>query len=356
MAESSYPFEKDSPDGGHTAVTQNDWQSMASMWSGDRINMLLTSTNMVPEAMPFYARVSDVNTITVQPGEAFVGGFYYKLDAPSSVRIDSNLSKDKSRVDLLVLRADLARSSVNLAIRRGAESASPKIPKPARQPGGAWELPLYVIRVPKGGGGNPVAEPVHPYTTGDDAASVAPAQSVAYHQPQGTFIRCLDPKNQYEAFNGSDGYTVTRDLGATKTYTPKILNTRVNADGRLQARGRWRWIAPNMVWYSVDIANNTEIDFWNNAKDDCISFTLPMPFHGDIGQVLSGQMTNGGYDAGMPNFVDLRGYTWGGNRTNVARILYQNQKYLHEGLDYLRVFPRKSYILFSGVYETQGLK
>ncbi|MGK5627006.1 hypothetical protein [Streptomyces sp. URMC 123] len=364
MAEISYPFEKDTdisskPEdgGGRTAVTQNDWQNMATMWSGDRINHVLTKGNMVTETMPFHASVTDVNTITVGKGEAYVGGFYYKLDAPTSVRVDTNLNTRYDRKDLLVIRADLAKGYAKLEISRGVETSNPQIPQPARQPGGMWELPLYVITVPKNSG-RPVPDAVHPYATPDDVASVAPAQSVAYHQPEGTFLRCLSPGGQYEAFNGADGFTITRDLGATKTYTPQILYTRVTNPPGLVARGRYRRIAPNLVWYSIDINNPTNNDYWNDAKDNCISFTLPedAKLNGNTGQVFSGLLTNGGYDAGMPNFVDLRGYAWGGHAGDYVRILHQNFKYLHEGLDYMRVFPRKSYILFSGVYETQGLK
>lgn len=364
MAEISYPFDKDTnisdkPEdgGGRQSVNQNDWQNMATMWSEDRIAHTLTSGNMVSETLPFYASVYDANTIKVQKGEAFVGGIFYKLDAPATVRVEHNLNAKYDRLDLLVIQADLAKGYVRVAVSQGAATSNPQVPKPSKQPGGRWELPLYVVRVPKNQG-KPVIEPVHPYKAPDDISSVAPAQAVAPHQAEGSFIRCLSPQGQYEAFNGADGFTITRDLGATKTYTPQIRYTRVANPSGLVARGRYRRIAPNLVWYSIDVNNPTSTDYWNDKADNCISFTLPpdAKLNGANGQVFSGVLVNGGYDAGMPNFVDLRGYTWGGHGGDYVRMLYQNPKYLHEGLDYLRVFPRKSYILFSGVYETQGLK
>ncbi|MFI6684980.1 hypothetical protein [Streptomyces sp. NPDC050485] len=365
MAEISYPFDRDTnigkPEegGGRAAVTQNDWQNLATQFADDRIDHVLNSGNMVAESMPFYAEVYDVNTIKVQRGEATVGGFYYKLDAPTTVRVEHNLDQKYDRQDLLVIRVDLAKGYGKVEVSQGAATANPQVPKVLKERGGRWELPLYVIRVPKKQG-QPVISPVHPYKAPEDVSAVAPAQSVAAHQAEGSFIRNLAPSaggGQYEAFAGADGFAITRDLGDTRTYTPEIRYTRVTPKG-LVTRGRYRRIAPNLVWYSVDINNPTNTDYWNDAQDNCMAFTLPKDaqLHGANGQVFSGVMVNGGYDAGMPNFVDLRGYTWGGHKGDYVRMLYQNPKYLHEGLDYLRVFPRKSYILFSGVYETQGLK
>ncbi|WP_424214778.1 hypothetical protein ACN20G_23420 [Streptomyces sp. BI20] len=364
MAEISFPYEKDTNigtdannGGGRQAVTEADWQSMATMWSADRINYTPTKNAMTESAMPFYTRVGTDGALTIQPGEAVVGGFYYKLDAALTVQVDKNLNTTNDRKDILVIQTDLSKGYTKIAISQGAANSAPQAPQPSRQRAGRWELPLYVITVPKNQGA-PTLQRVVPFASPADVTSIASGRDLGPFQPEGTFMRCVSPKDQYEAYNGADGYVVTRDLGLTRTYTPKLLYTRQDNPPGLQCKGRYRRIAPNMVWFSVDISNPTNTDYWNDADDNCLAFTLPdgIPLNGETGQTFSGLMVNGGYSAELPNFVDLKGYTWKGFSGNYVRILYQNPKYLAEGYDYARVFPRSSYIIFSGVYETQDLK
>ncbi|MFI1796351.1 hypothetical protein ACH427_03175 [Streptomyces sp. NPDC020379] len=172
----------------------------------------------------------------------------------------------------------------------------------------------------------------------------------------GTLVYDLDNNGndtQYEGFVGRDGYTVTRHLGKPRTYEPRLVNTGKLPSG-IQYRGIWRWIAPNTVSFAVDINNQSDSDIKGTGEGP-ISFTLPVNPAPAVGQAFQGYMINGGYDAGLPNFVALTGMSWMGNRTNVVKILYPSANKLREGLDYLLVVPRRSSVVFSGTYEADTL-
>ncbi|MDQ8703304.1 hypothetical protein RCO28_12510 [Streptomyces sp. LHD-70] len=354
MAEKSFPFGEANASGGQTAVSQLDWQDMAKLWGGDRVDFKLTNYSYQGGALPFSARVVNARTIEIKPGSAWVGGFYYQLDSILTLDIESNPTENPRR-DTIVVRVDLAKGSANLAAVKGQPSKAPIAPRPQRIAGRTWEMVLIEVLVPAKDGAL-VLTGVAPYDMPASVSSPWNTRQTADYHPMGTFSYDLDSNGtdtQYEAFNGRDGYMVTRHLGKARSYTPKLVNTGKLPSG-VQYRGLWRWIAPNSVWFSIDINNTSNTDIKQSGSGP-ISFTLPQNPSSDIGHAFSGYMLNSGYDAGLPNFVSLTGMSWSGNKTNVAKILYPSPKKLHEGLDYLLVFPRKSSIVLTGVYEANTL-
>ncbi|MCF3100969.1 hypothetical protein IPZ58_05190 [Streptomyces roseoverticillatus] len=350
MAEISFPFTKDNDGGGRQAVGQTDWQSMAQMWGGDRVATRLTSSSYTGAALPFAIKVVGDRTVEISPGEAWVGGFYYRLDAPIAFDIGANFDPAKDRRDTVVLRADIPRGSVNMTVVQGQPSANPIAVQPRRKAGQEWELVIHELKVPRANGRvepfnrapfdmpNPVA---FPWNAGDSAAFM----------PVGTFVYDLDSDArhvQQEHFRGRDGLVPSMTLGKSSTYTPQLINAASDPKG-LVCRGRWRWIAPNTCWFSVDYRNDSDAEI--RTKQDALSFQLPVPLNGSTGQAFTGYMLNVDERGGLPNFVALTGMAWAGHRGQTVKITSQSANSLRDGLDYLLLFPPRASIVFSGVYE-----
>ncbi|UFQ16418.1 MULTISPECIES: hypothetical protein [Streptomyces] len=354
MAEKSFPFGQANSSGGQAAVSQLDWQDMAKMWGGDRVDFQLVNSSYSSTNLPFSTRVVNGRTIELKPGAAWVGGFYYELDAILTLDIEANPTENP-RKDTIVVRVDMAKGSANLAVVKGQPSKAPIAPRPQRIAGQRWEMVLHEVTVPAKDGAI-ILTNCAPYDVPTSISTPWNAPQTAQFQPQGTFLYDLDSNNndtQFEAFNGRDGYMITRHLGKARTYTPKIVNTGKLPSGILY-RGIWRWIAPNTVFFAIDINNTTNTDIKQSGSGP-ISFTLPVNPSPNIGQAFNGYMLNSGYNGGLPNYVDLKGMSYMSNKTDVVKILYPDPKKLTEGLNYLLTFPRKSSIIFSGVYEAASL-
>ncbi|MEV0497421.1 hypothetical protein AB0I84_07485 [Streptomyces spectabilis] len=352
--EKSYPFSAKNEHGGQEAISQLDWQDMAKMWGGDRIDYQLVNNSYSATSLPFSTRVVNGRTVELAPGAAWVGGFYYKLDAITTVEVEANPTENPRR-DTIVIRVDLAKGSANLAVVKGQPSKAPIPPRPQRVAGQRWELVLHEVLVPAKDGAITLTH-CAPYNMPTSISTPWNATQTAHHQQAGTFLYDLDSNNndtQFEAFKGRDGYMVTRHLGKPRAYTPRIVNTGKLPSGVLY-RGIWRWIAPNTVSYAIDVQNTSNTDIKQSGSGP-LSFTLPVNPTSDIGQAFTGYMLNSGYHADLPNFISLTGMSWIGNKTNVVKILYPSENTTREGLDYLLKFPRKSSIIFSGTYEANSL-
>ncbi|MCX5201481.1 hypothetical protein OG897_08450 [Streptomyces sp. NBC_00237] len=352
MAEISYPFNVDNANGGTAVVSQTQWQSMAHMWGGDRVDFQLTSTTYT--TLPFEGRVLNSRLVEVQPGKAFVGGFYYQLTSPQSVAVPENPG-DKPRMDLVVIQADISKGSVNLAVRTGTPGATPVAPQPRRQAGGIWEMPLYEVSA--GARNGPIAlTPCAPFDVPAPAAYPWNMAAGLKYMPVGTFVMDMDSNTsdtQYEGFKSRDGYTVSRTLGKSLSYTPSIVGGQSpSAPYRV---GRFRWIAPNTVFFSASIRNITNTDLRVSKGNWVYGITLPEPANGKTGQVVSGIIDNGSTAAGLPNVVDLKLKISRGNTASTAYMWMPGTKATN-GLDALTVIPRKSEITISGTYEAAQFK
>ncbi|MCY0941916.1 hypothetical protein [Streptomyces antarcticus] len=357
MAELSYPFSADNANGGRAIVSQTQWQAMASTWGGDRIDYTLANTSYASTDLPFSARIVNGRSVEIKPGKAWVGGFYYQLTATKSVVIESNPGT-QPRKDLVVIQTDMAKSATALAVVKGTAGASPVAPQPRRTPGGLWEMVLYEVDVAAQDASvsldsrlsfNLPAHIATPWNTKGTASLL----------PHGSMVYDLDVNGndaQYEAFNGRDGYVISRDLGKPRYYRPEIVN--VPKHPAVWQEGHWRWIAPNTVHFSA-FYQNLE---WYDAKlvqgAWTCGITLPVPASGAIGQIFAGHIDNtDGHSNGndMPNFVSILAKVNRGANSQTAWLYMQSKLTPGEGMDGVPFFPRRGGLTVTGTYEAAQL-
>lgn len=350
MAEISYPFAAASPGGGSEMVSQNEWQNMATLWASDRIDFQFQENSYAPTELPFYAAITGPDLV-IQPGSAWVGGFYYRSDAPISKPAPANAGA-QPRIDLVVLRADLGEGSVNLAIKTGTPAANPQEPAVQRVYGGVWEMPLWAIRLEANNGARTVVDrrrfdgPGHVWTPqfgADVSASI----------PPGNFIVNMDAYKagyQYEGFRGRDGFSITRHLGKRWSYTPDLF-TVTNKPATSNRKGYWRYIAPGTVFVAINIENTSTKAVTASGDGWTIGFTLPIPTSKTTPTILSGFCNNPERRNNLPNFIDITCKTGSGGNTS-CYLYYPNPTSPKEGLDGFKTIPGKSTLTIMGVYET----
>ncbi|WP_340376608.1 hypothetical protein U5640_16820 [Streptomyces sp. SS7] len=349
--EISYPFTADSAGGGAQMVTQAQWQYLSRQFAKDRVDFRLSTASLASSDLPFYAQVVNGTTVSLTPGRAVVGGFYYQLTATQSVTIAANTGS-LARIDMIVLRADMSASAVNLKVLQGQPAASPKWPTLTKSYGGSWEMPLYLVNVPANSGALSLTS-VMPFDLPEHVAAPWNVTTTAAMHQAGTFVVDMDNNNtdtQTEYFVGRDATAVTRDLGKPRTYTPTLTN--VNADlPTANKTGRWRWIAPGMVYVSMSLVNDYE-DTGIVATTSSIRVSLPVPASGATGQLLRGLISNPFNGGNLPNLMEI--HAMSGKSTSaqtIATLYYPNSTNLAEGLDGLRAIPPRSVLTISGVYE-----
>ncbi|MFE6226901.1 hypothetical protein [Streptomyces sp. NPDC057854] len=353
MAELSYPFNADNANGGSQIVSQTQWQSMARMWAGDRVDFLLTATSYSASALPFSATVVNGRTVQIGPGKAWVGGFYYTLTSTHSVTIASN-GTTQARKDLIVLQADMAKSAVNLVVLTGTAAANPIPPTLRRQVGGIWEMPLYEVDAAASNGPVTLSDRM-PFDVPGRVAYPWNASPGVSMLPRGTFAVDMDNNNsdtQTEYFVGRTGTEATRDLGKSRSYTPGFVNAVSNVE-LVNRIGRWRWIAPGTVHFSASITCDwADRGVVLQPGKTQLGLTIPIPASGVTGQVLKGYIRNPNNNGGLPNLIDITATILKSTTDQtVAYLNYPNTASVAEGMDYLRTLPSKSTLTVSGVYE-----
>ncbi|MEU0952788.1 hypothetical protein ABZ353_10660 [Streptomyces niveus] len=350
MAEISYPFAEDNSFGGTKTVSQFEWQKMSQLWAQDRIDFQITNSSYSQGSLPLWASISGANLL-VQSGSAWVGGFYYRNTGQISKTAPTN-SGSLPRTDLVVLRADMSKGSVNLEIKTGTPSANPVEPALQRALGGIWEFPLWAITLAANNGARALQDrrrydgPGMVY-----AAYNGPQVSASY--PQGNIVVDLDSNTndvQSEGFSGRDGFVSTRHFGKSKTYTPSLLGTtNVNGVSALNRKGRWRWIAPNMFWFCIYFNHIGPTNVAATGSNWRLGVTLPVVSNPTMIQTISGFLNNPDKLAGLPNSMAIHATTGAG--TNQLWLHYPNPNTVTEGLDGLRTIPGKSVLSISGVVE-----
>ncbi|MEV3860707.1 hypothetical protein AB0J38_41160 [Streptomyces sp. NPDC050095] len=345
MAEISYPFNADNEAGGTSIVSQTQWQAMAAGWAGDYIDYRLTTPG---ESLPFNASVINGRDVQIGAGRAWVGGFYYQLTDTTTLTVPANATS-RARKDMIVLRADLAKSAVNLALRVGTAAASPVEPSPTRSRGGVWEMALYVVDVPANNGAIVLARRA-PFSMAPMVAFPWNAQESVLLMPKPTLAIDADQNSsggQEEVFRGNDGYVRTRTLGKTNTYTPGLVNAGALAAS--SRTGRWRWIAPNVCWFQITISNSTAKPVNVAGNQWRVGVTLPQTSNPRGIQTFQGYLSNPNGSSGLPNMLAVTATTHPKSQT--LYLHSPSSATTKEGLDGLRIFPAKSTFSISGVLE-----
>ncbi|MFD5069135.1 hypothetical protein ACFWNC_14555 [Streptomyces sp. NPDC058369] len=347
MAETSYPFSGDSAGGGGKLVSQLQWQAMAHLWGPDRVDFELTNAVIGRADLPLNTTLSGSNLI-ISAGGAWVGGYYYKLDAPLTIAAPTN-SGANPRYDVIALRASLTTGSVNVVILTGAASETPLEPTPKRILGDVWEMPLAAMLLPANNGTRLLYDRrrfpstnylLTPWSRGDVSKSL----------PPGSFSIDVDANGggtHDEGYQGREGDMATRTLGKRRPYTPDLF-TVTNKPAAANRTGFWRIIAPGTVQFAAQIINTSTTAVTTTAGW-FMGITLPVTPSLWVPTQLQGVLTNNEARDGIPNLVNIVGQTSG---TSGAALYYPNPTYLSEGLDGLTKIPGKSTLTISGVYET----
>ncbi|MFI5877528.1 hypothetical protein ACIBAH_34865 [Streptomyces sp. NPDC051445] len=350
MTELSFPFDADNASGGSKVVSQTQWQQMALAWGGDRVDFALTNSTYLNSTLPFATTLSGRN-VTMAAGAAWVGGFYYKLSGSKTLTIAAN-GTSKARKDLIVLRADMAKAAVTMEILQGTEATTPVGPPLTRAPGGVWEMALHEVDVPANNGSITTVIRKAPFPVPGTVAFPWNAAVSAPLLPRGSFSVDMDNNGggvQQEAFNGRDGYVLTRDLGKSLTYVPNTLfvSGSVPEGNR---RGRWRWVAPNLFWFSVTIVNDYEDQgLVVSGSNYRVAVTLPVNVNSKPTQTLAGFLNNPYGSGGLPPLQSVTAFASPG--TNVLNLYVQNPNSLAAGIYGLKQFPARSSFSISGVLE-----
>lgn len=350
MAEISYPFAAASAGGGSELVSQVEWQNMSHLWSPDRIDFQLTEPTYTNSSLPFWAEFSGADLV-IHPGSAWVGGFYYKLDAPLTLTAPTN-GGAQPRTDLIVLRADMATGSVNVAIKQGQAAATPVEPTVQRTLGGVWEMPLWAFELEANNGARGPRDRRRFDVPGVTAAPWYAAE-VSQGSPAGNFVLDMDANNtggQTEGFRGRDGFAVTRHLGKRREYTPDLFPVS-NKPATANRKGYWRYIAPGTVQFTIHIQNTSTRAVADTRTSPIIGFTLPRAATVIAPCVFHGFVRNPGNRDGLPNFIDIVATNGGGGNSN-CYLYYPNDSNPSLGLDALKLIPGKSDLTLTGIYET----
>ncbi|MFG3582558.1 hypothetical protein [Streptomyces sp. NPDC047990] len=352
MAEVSFPFSTNTATGGSQAVSQTQWQEMAHLWNSDRIDFRLTASTYAQGSLPFSSTVQNGNNIALTPGNAFVGGFYYSLTGPTNIAIDPNTTTN-GRLDLVVIRADMIKGSVNLAVVKGQPSSNPVAPAPIRTLGQLWDLPLLLVTVPAQQG---VISLTNLFAFDFPPMIAAPwnADIFAGFAQNGQFILDMDNNNNYtqsEGFKGRDGYVITRNLGKSRSYTPTFSNYQSGSSGAVSGSskvGRYRYIAPNTIWFTANITTPAS----NVKSDGRLGITLPVAANGKANQILSGYVFNPSVKDGLPNQFLFTGIIGAGTAKSTIELVRDN--HANGDVDNMSIMPSASTISISGVYEANA--
>jgi len=133
MAEFSAPFD------GSPIATESQWSNMSRQWGLDGVIALDASWTTLK------VTGSGTTTVGVAPGNAFVNGYYYDLNAVKNLTVPANAG-GTARVDLVVLRADPAANKVSAEYKTGGTTA----PALTQVDGAIWEIPLAQCTVAAG--------------------------------------------------------------------------------------------------------------------------------------------------------------------------------------------------------------
>ncbi|MFD3638196.1 hypothetical protein [Streptomyces griseus] len=133
MAEFSAPFD------GSPIATQSQWSRMARRWGLDGVH----ASDPASTALKITGNGS--GNVVLQPGEAFVNGFYYLNDAVKNIAVTANAGST-TRVDTVILRASMSAKSVVAVYKTGGSTA----PTLTSDENGIYEIPLAQCTVAAG--------------------------------------------------------------------------------------------------------------------------------------------------------------------------------------------------------------
>ncbi|MEC4016105.1 hypothetical protein [Streptomyces sp. H27-D2] len=210
---------------------------------------------------------SGVSTVTVGAGEAYVNGFFYRLDETLTVPVTSNSAGSSARIDLVVLRADQSGNIVSAKYKAGGTSA----PTLATDEAGVYELPLAQTTVAAGASAVTAGNVTDKrWFSGKPAAVGNPAS----RRPSRKGMLLVENKDVYLG-NGT-GWDLLATAGSTAydSYTPiwTAGATTINWGSGSKNYGRYKLLGKkcDLTIQIIPTGNPP-------AYDDPIQVTLPFP-------------------------------------------------------------------------------
>ncbi|ROP53268.1 hypothetical protein [Streptomyces sp. PanSC9] len=260
MAQSSFPF------GSSQITTEDQWSSYMRMAQVDGVFATSESaTNLKVTA-------SNLSTVSVAAGEAWIQGTYYGNSTALNVNVPTNSGGISARSDLIVLRRDPAADATTVQYKTGGTS----FPSLTQALNGTWEIPLARVTVAAG------ASVVAPSGVTDVRWFVGrPAVfgSSAYRRPPVRGQIHIDNGTDLYLGDGSNwNYLGTAEEPAAKTYTPvwDAGGTVLNWGTGSVNVGRYKRLAGNLYWVKIQLqpAGNP------GPVDQPIRVTLPFDAQG----------------------------------------------------------------------------
>jgi hypothetical protein len=185
---------------------------------------------------------SGTSQITLAPGYALVGGWFYRTDTPISMNVAPNESA-QARRDLVVIRAHTAENACFPYIIQGTPGGS--TPQPVRDPSGTWDLPLAEYAIAGQSAvvaSSDVSTAVRQWTAPTGAVPCTSAARPASPH-EGMLIHETDT-GRVALWAGS-WITVSQTRYPT-SWQPLLLRSGYSQPNHGQAPA-WRWDSPDVV-------------------------------------------------------------------------------------------------------------
>lgn len=144
MAEHSWPFDA----GTGANITEGQWWQMAQMWAPDGV-LSGSGGGLGVGELEVFADSSGMQ-VKVRPGQAWIKGQYYDLDAQATLGPFTAADATNDRIDRVVVTIDWTTNTGALTVRNGTAGASPIPPTPALTPGNVYDLLLAQVRIRAG--------------------------------------------------------------------------------------------------------------------------------------------------------------------------------------------------------------
>jgi hypothetical protein len=280
MTQYSYPF------GTSSIATEDQWSAMFRMPQVDGVFATSeTGTDLKVTG-------SNVSTVAVGLGEAWIQGTYYKHDDVMNLAVPSNSGGGSARNDLVVLRRDPVADSITIQYKTGG-SAFPSL---TQTTGGTWEIPLAKVTV---AAGSSVVAPAGVtdtrYFLGRPVVLAGTADTRPAVRGQ---LKVVSGTDIYMGDGSNWNFVGSAEAPAAKTYTP-VWSTQdgstINWGTGAKNVGRFKRLSGNLYWVKIELipTNNP-----NAMNDSPVGVTLPFPVQGscrELFQVNFSQLsTNGG--------------------------------------------------------------
>ncbi|MET8511964.1 hypothetical protein [Streptomyces sp. NPDC005077] len=260
MTQSSFPF------GSSQIATEDQWSSMFRMAQVDGV-----FANS-PTGTDLKVTASNVSSVAVAAGEAWIQGTYYANSASMNVSVPTNSGGSAARKDLIVLRRDPSADATTVQYKTGGTS----FPSLTQTLNGTWEIPLAQVTVAAGASVVPPSGVTdirwfagRPVAFGNAGARRPPAK--------GQFL--IEGTDVYVGDGTTWQYLATAGSPQPSTYTPVWDDSSGHAiswGSGSQNVGKYKLLGGGVCWVKIQLGPTGN----PAASVDPIRVSLPFPVQG----------------------------------------------------------------------------